>query len=80
MSNHSSLWKAIMKAMPLMKSVTCWSIKNGRTTTFWNHPWLDHDIILIDHIMQTADLQQEDSSVAEWTDDNEEWNWQKLHE
>ncbi|CAL1383889.1 unnamed protein product [Linum trigynum] len=79
-SNHSSLWKAIVEALPLMKSATCWIIINGRTTCFWNHRWLDHDIFLRDHILQTANLHHEDSYVAEWIDENEEWNWKKLHE
>ncbi|CAL1363946.1 unnamed protein product [Linum trigynum] len=52
---------------------------NGRTTSFWHHPWLDYGICLKDHVLHNANTQQEDSSVADWTDDNEDWDWEKLH-
>ncbi|CAL1376365.1 unnamed protein product [Linum trigynum] len=79
-SNHSSLWKAILKVMPLMKSATSWSIRNGRTTSFWNHPWLEHDLLLKDHLLQDAALSDEDSVVADWTNDLGDWDWPKLQQ
>ncbi|CAL1356638.1 unnamed protein product [Linum trigynum] len=79
-SNHSSLWKAILKAIPLMKSAAVWSIRNGKTTSFWHHPWLEHDLFLKDNTLQDDPTTLDKSAVADWVDDNGEWDWIKLQD
>ncbi|CAL1399429.1 unnamed protein product [Linum trigynum] len=77
-SNHSSLWKGILKAMPLMKSGCCWSIRNGETTSFWTHPWLDTGITLDSYLMQDIPDSERYSAVAEWTTADGKWDWGRL--
>ncbi|CAL1408577.1 unnamed protein product [Linum trigynum] len=79
-TKHSSLWKAILKAMPLMESVAVWSIRNGKTTSFWHHPCMEHDLVLKDNTLQKDPSILDESSVADWVDDNGEWNWIKLQD
>ncbi|CAI0401130.1 unnamed protein product [Linum tenue] len=61
-----------------MKSATSWSIRDGRSTGFWTHPWLDNNIILEEYLL--ADLSEEDrlSPVAFWINDEGDWDWPRL--
>ncbi|CAL1398235.1 unnamed protein product [Linum trigynum] len=77
-SNHSNLWKAIVRGMRLMREATCWSIRDGRNTLFWKQPWIDHSTILAD--FATTDINEEDldSTVADWVTEEGKWDWNKL--
>ncbi|CAL1384527.1 unnamed protein product [Linum trigynum] len=77
-SNHSNLWKAIVKAMPLMKSGCCWSIRNGESTSFWSHPWIDCDLKLEDFLLDDLTPTERNSPVAAWATEEGEWDWNRL--
>ncbi|CAL1367261.1 unnamed protein product [Linum trigynum] len=38
--------------MPMMKEASCWSIRNGETTRFWRHPWIENGLILEDYLIK----------------------------
>ncbi|CAL1366122.1 unnamed protein product [Linum trigynum] len=78
-SNHSSLWKGILKSYPLMQRATVWSIRDGRTTDFWNHPWIDQDTLLKDFSLRSLTDDERCCSVAEMANDQGEWEWSKLN-
>ncbi|CAL1412293.1 unnamed protein product [Linum trigynum] len=78
-SNPSSLWKAVLRAMPMMKQATAWSISDGASTGFWTHPWIDHDIILADFLKQDINDQEMNSAVADWVTKEGEWDWSRLN-
>ncbi|CAI0456412.1 unnamed protein product [Linum tenue] len=50
--------------MPLMKEASCWSIRDGETTCFWKHPWLDCGVILEDHLSRDITTEERESPVS----------------
>ncbi|CAI0543162.1 unnamed protein product [Linum tenue] len=76
---HSSLWRGILKAYPLMQKATVWSIRDGQTTEFWNHPWIDQDTILEKHCLRTLTDDEKLTSVADMVNEQGEWDWTKLN-
>ncbi|CAL1376363.1 unnamed protein product [Linum trigynum] len=79
-SNHSSLWRAIVKGMNKMKEATCWSVRDGRTTMFWSQPWIECDLRLEEFALVDTSNYERDSMVAEWTTKDDQWDWKKLEE
>ncbi|CAL1413056.1 unnamed protein product [Linum trigynum] len=77
-SNHSSLWKGIVKAMPFMKQATLWSPRDGETTGFWTQPWVANGLILQDFASSELSEEEQNASVASWVDDSGEWDWERL--
>ncbi|CAL1367787.1 unnamed protein product [Linum trigynum] len=77
-SNHSNLWRAILKAMPTMRRGMAWSIRDGMSNGFWTHPWLDQDTVLEDYALVPLSEEDKLSCVADWTNTNGEWNWDRL--
>ncbi|CAI0384106.1 unnamed protein product [Linum tenue] len=76
--NHSSLWRGIRKAFPLMQQATVWSIRDSRTTDFWNHHWIDHETVLGEHCLRALTKEEQSMTVAEMVDDKGEWDWRHL--
>ncbi|CAI0626807.1 unnamed protein product [Linum tenue] len=79
-SNHSSLWRGICKGFPMMQQATVWSIRDGRTTEFWNHPWIDHETILGEHCLRELTEEERYMTVSEMANDRGEWDWSRLHD
>ncbi|CAL1413103.1 unnamed protein product [Linum trigynum] len=78
-SNPSNLWRAIRKAMPLMQSAASWSVRDGTTTSFWRHPWIDYGVILEDSLLKDIPETDRASDVASWVTNEGEWDWTRLN-
>ncbi|CAI0547898.1 unnamed protein product [Linum tenue] len=63
-----------------MKEASCWSIRDGRDTSFWNQPWLDCGVLLSDHLLQDINEEESSTNVAEWVTEEDEWRWGRLKE
>ncbi|CAL1406269.1 unnamed protein product [Linum trigynum] len=64
--------------MPIMKSATVWSVRNGNTTAFWSHPWTDYDVLLSDFLIVDESLVDLNSPVSCWVTPSGGWDWEKL--
>ncbi|CAL1388501.1 unnamed protein product [Linum trigynum] len=77
-SDHSPLWKPILKAMIIMKSETCWSVRNGRSTSFWCHPWINEETILEDFLFTNISAEEREEPVCNWVHPSGTWDWERL--
>ncbi|CAN1853756.1 Putative ribonuclease H protein At1g65750, partial [Linum perenne] len=76
----SNLWKGIRKTWPTMAEACQHSIRDGTSTLFWQHRWLDSGDRLAEHAIQPLSDNELDRTVAEAVADNGDWNWDLLTE
>ncbi|CAN1841320.1 Putative ribonuclease H protein At1g65750 [Linum perenne] len=76
----SVLWRGIRKLWPSMAGACQHSIRNGASTLFWQHKWLDSGVRLSDLASLPLDDSELERTVAGATTDQGDWNWTLLKE
>ncbi|CAN1157552.1 Putative ribonuclease H protein At1g65750 [Linum perenne] len=76
----SSLWRGIRRNWSEMAEACQHSIRNGKSTLFWQHRWLDSGTKLIEWATRPLDDRELEMSVAEATTEPGVWNWEFLRD
>ncbi|CAN1825150.1 Putative ribonuclease H protein At1g65750 [Linum perenne] len=79
-AGDSTLWRGIRKAWPAMAAACQHSIRDGKSTLFWKHQWLDSGIKMADWATLPLDDAELERTVAEATTDQGYWDWDFLEE
>ncbi|CAN1794997.1 Putative ribonuclease H protein At1g65750 [Linum perenne] len=74
----SNLWKGFRRTWSTMASACQHSIRDGKSTLFWQHRWLDSGDRLADWALGTIDNTEMNRTVAEMVTDDGNWNWSLL--
>ncbi|CAN1819277.1 Putative ribonuclease H protein At1g65750 [Linum perenne] len=74
----STLWQGIRKTWSAMAGACQHSVRNGKSTLFWHHRWLDSDVRLADWATQPFEDTDAEKTVADVTTRNVDWNWSYL--
>ncbi|CAN1142695.1 Putative ribonuclease H protein At1g65750 [Linum perenne] len=75
----SNLWRGIRKTWTTMAAACQHSIRDGTSTLFWHHRWLDSGDRLADHALQPIDSVENDRTVADAVTALGDWDWNHLH-
>ncbi|CAN1732121.1 Putative ribonuclease H protein At1g65750 [Linum perenne] len=79
-SGGSTLWRGIRRTWTVMAGACQHNIRNGKSTLFWQHRWLDSGIQLTDWATQPLEDRELEMTVAEATTVSGDWNWEYLKE
>ncbi|CAN1163243.1 LINE-1 retrotransposable element ORF2 protein [Linum perenne] len=74
----SNLWRGIRKTWTTMAAACQHSIRDGSSTLFWHHRWLDSGDRLADHALQPIDPVENDRTVADVVTALGDWDWNHL--
>ncbi|CAN1760287.1 hypothetical protein LINPERHAP1_LOCUS7475 [Linum perenne] len=74
----SNLWKGIRRTWSTMALACQHSIRDGKSTLFWQHRWLDSGDRLADWALGSIDNTEMNRTVAEMVTDDGDWNWNLL--
>ncbi|CAL1389524.1 unnamed protein product [Linum trigynum] len=61
-----------------MKQATQWSVRNGETTRFWTHSWVENGLILEDFTLKELTEEELSASVSSSVDESGEWDWNRM--
>ncbi|CAN1746203.1 Putative ribonuclease H protein At1g65750 [Linum perenne] len=75
----SGLWKGIKEVWPTLNAGLQWSIRDGKSTSFWLDQWLDSGQKLYEHAT-CQDQINPDTKVADFVDQNGNWDFANLND
>ncbi|CAL1411454.1 unnamed protein product [Linum trigynum] len=68
----SFTWTSFSKAIPILENRCVWNIKNGRSTKFWNDPWV-LQVPLRDMALDEILMELEEATVADFAHEDGSW-------
>ncbi|CAN1799959.1 Putative ribonuclease H protein At1g65750 [Linum perenne] len=78
-SGGSSLWQGIRRTWPHMEESCQHSVRDGTSTFFWRHRWLDSGKRISERALQTPEEGELNRTVTEASLGNGAWNWNLLN-